>query len=134
MSILNISCFNGFRCYTSSNGLTWNPESTQQINSVKKVYRTTSNIAFNTTTLNFDIAILELNNAFLMNEQVKAAALPTAVTPVGTNLIVSGWGTTSESNSNHLASLLYGSSINDVTQIYTIFTPPPRPIVTLLIT
>ena len=58
-----------------------------------------------------------------MNEQVKAAALPTAVTPVGTNLIVSGWGTTSESNSNHLASVLYGSSINDVTQIYAIFTP-----------
>ncbi len=39
---------------------------------------------------------------FKMTPQVQAAALPTVVTPVGTNLIVSGWGTTSESNSIYI--------------------------------
>jgi Trypsin len=44
----------------------------------------------------FDIAIIEVSSNFTLNNYVVPAKLPTARTPAGTNLIVSGWGTTTE--------------------------------------
>ena len=54
------------------------------------------NLAFGTRDELFDIAIIEVNSPFTLNAFVVPVKLPTARTPVGTNLIVSGWGTTSE--------------------------------------
>ncbi len=45
----------------------------------------------------FDIAIIEVDTPFVLNKYVVPAKLPTARTPVGTNLVASGWGYTSES-------------------------------------
>lgn len=44
----------------------------------------------------FDIAIIEVDTPFTMNDYVVAAKLPTSRTSDGTNLVVSGWGTTTE--------------------------------------
>ncbi len=49
----------------------------------------------------FDIAILEVDSPFTLNNYVVPAKLPTARTPSGTNLVVSGWGTTTEGSFNY---------------------------------
>ncbi len=56
------------------------------------------NLAYKTFGNLFDIAIIEVNTPFTLNTAVVPAKLPTARTPVGTNVIVSGWGHTSEGN------------------------------------
>ena len=76
--------------------MSWVTEATQQKRVVKKVYRMDGNLAYGTRGQLFDIAIIEVNSPFTLNTAVVPAKLPTARTPVGTNVIVSGWGLTSE--------------------------------------
>jgi len=84
----------------ASNGTRyWNPEPSQQIRSVAKVYRMGRNLAYGYAGLLFDIAILEVNASYTLNSNVVVAKLPIARTPVGTNVNVSGWGYTSEGKS-----------------------------------
>jgi len=71
-------------------------ESMQQKRAVKKVYRMDGSLAYGAAGQLFDIAILEVDSPFTLNNYVVPAKLPTARTPSGTNLIVSGWGTTTE--------------------------------------
>jgi Trypsin len=78
--------------------LSWVNEATQQKRVVKKVYRMDGNLAYGTRGQLFDIAIIEVDAPFTLNTAVVPAKLPTARTPVGTNVIVSGWGDTSEGN------------------------------------
>jgi hypothetical protein len=68
----------------------------QQKRTVKKVYMLNGNLAYGSKGQLFDIAILEVNSPFTLNTYVVPAKLPTARTPAGTNLLVSGWGTTTE--------------------------------------
>jgi len=86
------------RCTSTSSGLVWVNEATQQKRVVKKVHRMGGNLAYGTRGQLFDMAIIEVNTPFTLNAAVVPAKLPTARTPVGTNVIVSGWGTTSEGN------------------------------------
>ncbi len=85
-----------FRC--TSPGSTWVTESTQQKRLVKKVHMMEGQMAYNAIGKLFDIAIVEVIIPFTLNTAVVPAKLPTARTPVGTNVIVSGWGFTSEGN------------------------------------
>ena len=82
---------------SSTGALSWFMEPTQQKQVVKSVYRMTGSLAYGYSGQLFDIAILEVNSPFTLNSNVVLAKLPTARTPVATNLVVSGWGTTSES-------------------------------------
>ena len=81
---------------SSTGGLTWASKASEQKRSVKKMYSLSGNLAYGTQGNLFDIAILEVNSPFTLNSKVVVAKLPTAKTAVGTNLQVSGWGTTSE--------------------------------------
>jgi hypothetical protein len=73
-------------------------EATQQRRGVTKINQLGGNMAYNPSKRGFlyDIAILEVNKPFDLNPQVIPAKQPTAKTPTGTNLIVSGWGNTSQ--------------------------------------
>lgn len=90
---------------SSTGSLSWYTEPSQQKRAVAKVYRMGGNLAFGYSTLLFDIAILEVNVPFTLNANVTVAKLPTARTPVGTNVIVSGWGHTSEGTDSILIKL-----------------------------
>jgi hypothetical protein len=68
----------------------------QQKRTVKKVYMMDGSLAYGSNDQLFDIAILEVSSNFTLNKYVVPAKLPTARTPVGNNLVVSGWGTTTE--------------------------------------
>jgi|FrelakmetLWP11LW_1041352.scaffolds.fasta_scaffold108920_1 hypothetical protein len=97
-----IECFKmSFRCIQETDGLYWNNEASQQSRSVKKINRTSGRIAYKKKTNYFDVALLELDSPLTLNAKVAAANLPTGVTPTGTSLTVSGWGTTSEGFSIH---------------------------------
>lgn len=76
--------------------LYWNFESSQQTRSVAKVHRMGGSLAYRYAGLLFDIAILEVDATYTLNANVVVAKLPTAKTPIGTEVTVSGWGTTSE--------------------------------------
>jgi hypothetical protein len=107
---LIIVCQN--RCtITSSGSLNWIRESTQQRRTVKKVYRLDGSMAYGAAGQLFDIAILEVGTPFTLNEYVVPAKLPTARTPTGTNLTVSGWGDTTEGIFSYL---LEYNSINNL--------------------
>ena len=71
-------------------------ESTQQKRSVKTLYRMRGSLAYGSNGQLFDIAIIEVNSPFTLNATVVPAKLPNDKTPVGTKLVVSGWGTTTE--------------------------------------
>jgi len=87
-------------CSISSTGsLSWKTESMQQKRKVKKVFMMNGNLAYGKAGQLFDIAILEVDSPFTLNTYVVPAKLPTARTPSGTNLVVSGWGTTTEGGS-----------------------------------
>ena len=81
---------------STTGSLSWYTEPTQQRRVVKTVYRMGGSLAYGSNGQLFDIAILEVDSPFTLNTNVVLAKLPTARTPVGTNLIVSGWGTTTE--------------------------------------
>ena len=81
---------------SSTGSISWFTEPTQQKRTVKSVFRMGGNLAYGTRGQLFDIAIIEVNTPFTLNSNVVLAKLPTARTSVGTNLIVSGWGATSE--------------------------------------
>jgi Trypsin len=81
---------------TASGSLSWVSESMQQKRTVRKVYRMDGSLAYGTAGQLFDIAILEVDSPFTLNDYVIPAKLPTARTSSGTNLLVSGWGTTTE--------------------------------------
>jgi hypothetical protein len=59
---------------------------------VKKVYQLDGSMAFDDQKLLFDIAILEVDNPFILNKFIIPAKLPTVKPAVGKSLIVSGWG------------------------------------------
>lgn len=80
--------------------LTWFDEPTQQRRVVKKVHRMGGNLSFGLYGVLFDIAILEVDAPFTLDTNVVLAKLPSARTPVGTNLVVSGWGHTTEGKKN----------------------------------
>ena len=81
---------------SSSGALTWATEASAQQRSVKKIHTLSGNLQYGAQGQLFDIAILEVNSPFTLNSKVVVAKLPTARTAVGTNVQVSGWGTTSE--------------------------------------
>ncbi len=72
----------------------------QQKRKVKKVFMMNGSLAYGAAGQLFDIAILEVDSPFTLNTYVVPAKLPTARTPSGTNLVVSGWGTTTEGSFN----------------------------------
>lgn len=80
----------------SSGSLYWYTEATQQKRTVKTVYRMGGSLAYGYYGQLFDIAIIEVDTPYSLNSNVVVANLPTARTPLGTNLIVSGWGATAE--------------------------------------
>lgn len=84
---------------SSTGAFSWASEATQQRRKVKTLYRMSGSLAYGSNGDLFDIAIIEVDTPFTMNANVVAAKLPTARTAVGTSLIVSGWGTTTEGNS-----------------------------------
>ena len=85
------------RCTMSSSGdITWASEATQQKRSVKTLHRMGGSLAYGSNGQLFDIAIIEVNTPFNLTSSVVAAKLPTARTSAKTNLVVSGWGTTTE--------------------------------------
>ena len=49
-------------------------------------------MAFDDQKLLFDIAILEVDNTFILNKFIIPAKVPTVKPAVGKSLIVSGWG------------------------------------------
>jgi Trypsin len=73
-------------------------EATQQMRNVIAINQLGGNMAYTgkPSKYLFDIVILEVDVPFILNKQVIPAKLPSVKTPVGTNLIVSGWGATSE--------------------------------------
>jgi hypothetical protein len=73
-------------------------EATQQRRGVININKLGGNLAYNTNKRGYlyDIAILEVNAPFVLSPQVIPAILPAAKTPTGRNLIVSGWGYTSQ--------------------------------------
>ena len=74
-------------------------ESSQQTSSVKKIHTLNGPLTFTDgKSSQFDVAIFELESPFTLNANVRVASLPTSDIPAATNLTVSGWGTTAESN------------------------------------
>ena len=70
-------------------------EETQQSRNILKIYKLDKELAFDKNRgLVFDIAIIEVSKPFTVNAYVIPAKLPTDKTSVGTQLTVSGWGTT----------------------------------------
>lgn len=68
--------------------------------SVHYVTRITSNDAWDPNTNNNDISVWKINPAFVFNTDTKAVALPNqgTISPAGTVMTVSGWGTVSVSS------------------------------------
>jgi hypothetical protein len=87
-----------YRCTSNSSDLTYEPESTHQERAIKKVHLMDGSLAYRRTGMLFDIAIIEVDTPFDLTTAVVPAKLPTARTPVGTNVTVSGWGRTLEGN------------------------------------
>jgi Trypsin len=101
--VLLISHFLYFRCdlvLDVNHNVVERPynEATQQRRGVININKLGGNLAYNPSKRGFlyDIAILEVDAPFVLSPQVIPAQLPTAKTPTGTNLIVSGWGNTSQ--------------------------------------
>jgi hypothetical protein len=94
-----VTIFLYFRCILMAGGLEIPfPEATQQRRGVININKLGGNLAYNTNKRGYlyDIAILEVNAPFVLSPQVIPAILPAAKTPTGRNLIVSGWGYTSQ--------------------------------------
>ena len=72
---------------------------------------------FNERTFDNDVAILELDRSLILNERVMPACLPTRVYPANSDLYISGWGQIRGK----------GSSVNDVTQFWTIYDTHTHP-------
>lgn len=86
----------------SSGGLQWYSEPNQQRRTVKKLHRMDGNMAYGAQGQLFDIAIIEVDTPFdLSKPGVIPAKLPIQRTSVGTNVLVSGWGTTSQGDSSN---------------------------------
>jgi hypothetical protein len=81
---------------SSTGSISWATEASQQRRTVKTIKTLSGNLAYETKGQLFDIAILEVSSPFTLNTKVVVAKLPTGKTAVGTNLLVSGWGTTTE--------------------------------------
>jgi len=87
-----------FRCTLAADGTEqYIAEKSQQIGVIRAIHQLDGYLAYDLRKRGdlFDIAIIEVYPPFELNEYIKPAKLPTARTPSGTNLIVSGWGDTS---------------------------------------
>jgi hypothetical protein len=72
-------------------------ETSQQTSTIKTIHFLNGSLSYSAGKNQFDLAILELSSTFNLNKNVKIASLPNSPLAVGTNLTVSGWGTTAES-------------------------------------
>jgi Trypsin len=87
-----------FRCTLAADGTEqYIAEKSQQIGVIRAIHQLDGYLAYDPRKRGylFDIAIIEVYPHFKLNEYINPAKLPTARTPSGTNLIVSGWGYTS---------------------------------------
>ncbi|KDR22111.1 Trypsin-1 [Zootermopsis nevadensis] len=66
---------------------------------VHQVSQVIRHASYNEDTIDYDIALLKVSSAFSLGTNVQPIGLQSSSVSAGTNVVVSGWGTTSEGGS-----------------------------------